>query len=158
MTPIQSAIMTSLAIAVLGFFGLSLADLSFMSVSMAFSIGSLVSGAAITFLLYKNNISFRPKTKTVYVGNLPYRANEAAVRKLFSQHGQVFSVRLIKDRNTGKRKGFGFVEMAESDAVNVISALNETEFQSRVIKVGEAQDKSNAMDEAPNAQGVESIG
>lgn len=81
-------------------------------------------------------------SKTLYVGNLPYRANEAAVRELFSTHGQVFSVRLMKDRQTGKRRGFGFVEMAANDAEPAISALNDSEFQERTLKVREAKDKA----------------
>ena len=83
-------------------------------------------------------------SRTLYVGNLPYRANEAAVRELFSEHGHVYSVRLMKDRQTGKRRGFGFVEMAANDAEMAIGALNESEFQERTLKVREAKDKANA--------------
>ncbi|MBW8191275.1 RNA-binding protein [Neiella marina] len=79
---------------------------------------------------------------TLYVGNLPYRANEAAVRKLFAEHGKVFSVRLMKDRQTGKRRGFGFVEMAENDAAQAIAALNDADFQQRNLKVREAKNKT----------------
>ncbi|WP_143870503.1 RNA recognition motif domain-containing protein [Catenovulum sediminis] len=82
-------------------------------------------------------------TKTIYVGNLPYRANEAAVRELFSNHGDVKTVRLMRDRNTGKRKGFGFVEMDESGADKAIEALNDSDFQQRTLKVREAKDRSN---------------
>ncbi len=63
------------------------------------------------------------------------------VRELFEQQGQVFSVRLLKDKNTGKRRGFGFVEMAESDADKAISQLNEQEFQQRTLKVRKAKQK-----------------
>lgn len=83
-------------------------------------------------------------SRTLYVGNLPYRANEAAVRELFSAHGHVYSVRLMKDRQTGKRRGFGFVEMAANDAEMAIGALNESEFQERTLKVREAKDKVKA--------------
>lgn len=83
-------------------------------------------------------------SRTLYVGNLPYRANEAAVRELFSAHGHVYSVRLMKDRQTGKRRGFGFVEMAANDAEIAIGALNESEFQERTLKVREAKDKAKA--------------
>lgn len=80
-------------------------------------------------------------TQTLYVGNLPYRANESAIRKLFSEHGHVVSVRLLKDKQTGKRRGFGFVEMAAKDASNAVSALNEQEFQQRTLKVREANER-----------------
>jgi RNA recognition motif-containing protein len=79
--------------------------------------------------------------KTLYVGNLPYRANETAIRELFSNHGIVQSVRLMKDKHTGKRRGFGFVEMSTSDIDKAISALNDTEFQQRTLKVREAKER-----------------
>lgn len=79
--------------------------------------------------------------KTLYVGNLPYRANETAIRELFSNHGIVQSVRLMKDKHTGKRRGFGFVEMSTNDIDKAISALNDTEFQQRTLKVREAKER-----------------
>ena len=66
-----------------------------------------------------------------YIGNLPYRANEIAVRELFAEQGQVLSVRLMKDKATGKRRGFGFVEMPVADAAKAIAALNDKEYQQR---------------------------
>ena len=81
------------------------------------------------------------ETRTLYVGNVPYRANEAAVRRLFQQHGQVVNVRLMKDRDTGKRKGYGFVEMAAADVEGAAKALNESEFQQRTLKVREAKER-----------------
>jgi hypothetical protein len=79
--------------------------------------------------------------QTLYVGNLPYRANEQAVSDHFASHGKVLSVRLMKDRRTGKRKGYGFVEMASKDAEKAIRNLNDTEFQDRTLKVRMAKDK-----------------
>ncbi len=79
--------------------------------------------------------------KTLYVGNLPYRANEMAIRELFSAHGTVHSVRLMKDKHTGKRRGFGFVEISAADADTAISALNDEEFQQRTLKVREAKER-----------------
>ena len=81
------------------------------------------------------------ETCTLYVGNLPYRANEIAVRELFAEQGQVLSVRLMKDKATGKRRGFGFVEMPVADAAKAIAALNDKEYQQRTLKVREANDK-----------------
>ena len=86
--------------------------------------------------------------KTLYVGNLPYRANEAAIRELFSAHGTVQSVRLMKDKHTGKRRGFGFVEMAAVDIDKAISALNDTEFQQRTLKVREAKERPERKEPA----------
>jgi len=81
------------------------------------------------------------EVKTLYVGNLPYRANEGAVRALFAEHGTVHSVRLMKDKNTGKRRGFGFVEMSASDTDNAVAKLNDSEFQQRTLKVREAKER-----------------
>jgi len=86
--------------------------------------------------------------RTLYVGNLPYRANETAVRELFSNHGSVLSVRLMKDKHTGKRRGFGFVEMAANDLDKAISALNDTEFQQRTLKVREAKERPERVEES----------
>jgi len=81
------------------------------------------------------------EVKTLYVGNLPYRANESAIRELFSEHGQVHSVRLMKDKHTGKRRGFGFVEMSANAADAAVISLNDTEFQQRTLKVREAKER-----------------
>jgi RNA recognition motif-containing protein len=77
----------------------------------------------------------------IYVGNLPFSADEASVRSLFAQHGTVDSVNLIMDRETGRPRGFGFVEMPKSDAERAIQNLNGHEMGGRALKVNEAQDK-----------------
>lgn len=91
-------------------------------------------------------VTFTGEVKTLYVGNLPYRANETAIRKLFSEHGTVISVRLVKDKETGKRRGYGFVEMPEGEAKAAVAALNETEYLQRTLKVREANDKRDHQD------------
>jgi RNA recognition motif-containing protein len=78
---------------------------------------------------------------TLYVGNLPYRANEQIVKEHFETFGYVRSVRLMKDKRTGKRKGFGFVEVSAQEADSMIEKLNDSEFQERTIKVRPAKDK-----------------
>lgn len=85
--------------------------------------------------------------KTLYVGNLPYRANEAAIRELFSSYGTVHSVRLMKDKHTGKRRGFGFVEISAKDADSAVTALNDQEFQQRTLKVREAKERPEKTEE-----------
>jgi RNA recognition motif-containing protein len=77
----------------------------------------------------------------LYVGNLPFSATEDAVRTLFAQHGTVDSVALIMDRDTGQPRGFGFVEMPNSDATRAIQNLNGQDMGGRPLKVNEAQDK-----------------
>ena len=77
----------------------------------------------------------------LYVGNLPFTATDEAVRALFSQHGTVETVSLINDRDTGRPRGFGFVEMSNADASRAMQALNGKDFDGRALKVNEAQDK-----------------
>jgi len=77
----------------------------------------------------------------IYVGNLPFTANEEAVRALFSQHGTVESVALINDRDTGQPRGFGFVEMPRADAERAIQNRHGQDMGGRPLKVNEAQDK-----------------
>ena len=81
-------------------------------------------------------------TKKLYVGNLPFSATEDELRELFARHGSVDSVKVIMDRETGRPRGFAFVEMSEpSAASNAIRALDGTQLGGRAMKVNEAQDK-----------------
>ena len=82
-----------------------------------------------------------PIMAKIYVGNLPFTATEAEVRTLFSQHGTVESVTLPTDRDTGRPRGFGFVEMSQADAARAIEHLNGTQMGGRPLRVNEAQDK-----------------
>jgi cold-inducible RNA-binding protein len=77
----------------------------------------------------------------IYVGNLPFSATEDSVRALFAQFGTVESVALINDRETGRPRGFGFVEMSKADAARAIQSLNGHDMNGRPLKVNEAQDK-----------------
>jgi RNA recognition motif-containing protein len=80
----------------------------------------------------------------LYVGNLPFTATDEAVRALFSKHGTVEKVSLITDRDTGRPRGFGFVEMSNADASRAMQALNGTDFDGRALKVNEAQDRERS--------------
>jgi RNA recognition motif-containing protein len=76
----------------------------------------------------------------IYVGGLPYSADETKLGDLFARHGTVASVRVITDRITGKSRGFGFVEMSnDQEAEAAISALNGTEMDGRTLTVNEAR-------------------
>ena len=77
----------------------------------------------------------------IYVGNLPFTATEEQVRALFAAHGTVESVALPSDRDTGRPRGFGFVEMSNADASRAIQAVNGQDFAGRALRVNEAQDK-----------------
>ena len=84
-----------------------------------------------------------PVTK-LYVGNLPFTATDDSVRALFSKHGTVEKISLVTDRDTGRPRGFGFVEMSNADASRAMQALNGTEFDGRTLKVNEAQDRERS--------------
>jgi RNA recognition motif-containing protein len=77
----------------------------------------------------------------LYVGNLPFTATEDTVRALFASHGSVEKLALINDRDTGRPRGFGFVEMPHEDATRATQALNGTDFGGRPLKVSEAQER-----------------
>jgi RNA recognition motif. (a.k.a. RRM, RBD, or RNP domain) len=83
---------------------------------------------------------YSPVTK-LYVGNLPFTATDEAVRTLFTTHGTVEKVSLITDRDSGRPRGFGFVEMSNADASRAMQALNGTDFEGRSLRVSEAQDR-----------------
>ena len=77
--------------------------------------------------------------KRVYVGDLPYDASEERIRALFAQHGAVHAVRLITDRETGRLRGLGFVDMDDASAEAAITALNGTDMDGRALTVNEAK-------------------
>jgi RNA-binding proteins (RRM domain) len=79
--------------------------------------------------------------RTLYVGNLPWVTREEDLAEAFSQYGEVMNSRIIRDRQTGRSRGFGFVEVAAEDAEAMIAALNGKEFGGRVITVSEARDR-----------------
>ena len=75
----------------------------------------------------------------LFVGNLPFTATEESVRALFAPHGTVETLALINDRDTGRPRGFGFVEMSNADAARAMQALDCKDFEGRTLKVNEAQ-------------------
>jgi len=78
-------------------------------------------------------------TLDIYVGNLPYSANESEIEQLFATHGEVVRCNLPIDRDSGRPRGFGFVEMSDSDARNAIAAIDGTDFGGRDLRVNEAK-------------------
>lgn len=81
-------------------------------------------------------------SKKLYVGNLPFSATESELRALFEAHGSIASVNVITDRETGRARGFAFVEMEDAgDASNAMRALDGTDMGGRSLRVNEAQDR-----------------
>jgi RNA recognition motif-containing protein len=78
--------------------------------------------------------------KKLYVGNLPFSATDDSLRQMFQQAGQVESAKIITDRDTGRNKGFGFVEMStDQEAADAITKFNGSDFEGRSLTVNEAR-------------------
>ena len=82
-------------------------------------------------------------TQKLYVGNLSFQTTESELDDLFAQAGEVESVRIITDRDTGRSRGFGFVEMSEENAEKAISQFNGTELDGRALTVNQARPQVN---------------
>jgi len=82
-------------------------------------------------------------TKKLYVGNLPFSTTEDDLSDIFAEVGNVESVRIITDRDTGRSRGFGFVEMSDEDAEKAINQFNGTEMNGRPLTVNEARPQTN---------------
>ena len=83
--------------------------------------------------------------KKLYVGNLPYSINDEKLNEMFSAAGEVVSAKVIVDYDSGRSKGFGFVEMSSpEEATNAISTLDQKDFDGRAIKVNMAKPKTDS--------------
>ena len=81
-------------------------------------------------------------SKRLFIGNLSFETNELELRDLFAQNGTVVDLKVVTDRETGRSRGFAFVEMSSQDEANTaISELNGREFGGRTIKVNEAEER-----------------
>lgn len=81
-------------------------------------------------------------SKSIYIGNLPWSATEEDVQDLFAPHGSVLSVKLVTDRETGRARGFGFVEMEDEGVAAAVEALDNSSFGGRTLRVNEARPKA----------------
>lgn len=81
----------------------------------------------------------------IYIGNLPYSISENELRDLFAAHGEVTSANIIMDRESGRSKGFGFVEMPDNACGEAaINAINQSDVQGRSVRVNEARPKNDS--------------
>lgn len=78
----------------------------------------------------------------IYVGNLPWSIDDDGLKDLFAEHGDVISAKVIRDRETNRSRGFGFVEMEDASSDNAISALDGHEVDGRALKVNKSKGKS----------------
>jgi RNA recognition motif-containing protein len=78
----------------------------------------------------------------IYVGNIPFSTTESELRDIFTEYGEVHTVKIITDRETGRSRGFGFVEMSENIARKAIAELNGSEYEGKQLTVNEAKPKN----------------
>ena len=97
-------------------------------------------------------------TKKIYVGNLSFNATEAEVREMFEEYGEVHSVAMINDRDTGRFRGFCFVEMDDQAAEAAIEAMDGTEVGGRALRVNEAREREERGRGGPRSGGRPSGG
>lgn len=88
-------------------------------------------------------------TKSIYVGNLSFKASEDEIRSLFAAHGNVHSVKVVMDRETGRPRGFAFVEMDAADAESAIRDLDGKDFIGRPLRVNMAQERERSSGPRP---------
>jgi len=81
----------------------------------------------------------------IYVGNLPYATTGQELNEIFSEYGEVASAKIIIDRETGRSKGFGFVEMGDTEAAKAIEELHSAEFNGKQLTVNEAREKKEGF-------------
>ncbi|WP_288741263.1 RNA-binding protein [uncultured Rheinheimera sp.] len=156
---LQRSLPFTLALAIIVYLVLMLTPDIALSASVLVTVGVVLGGVLVPILVEvkgatlsstgapaTTKTNYDGETATLYVGNLPYRANEDAVRELFQKFGVVVNVRLMKDRQTGRRRGFGFVEVAAKDANKMIQKLNDFAFQERTLKVREAKERQDGDD------------
>lgn len=110
-------------------------------------VGALIGSYPLALTPSGKPTQSRPEAKpttgpqTIFVGNLPYKANTYNLRKLFENYGAVKSVRIAIDRETRKKRSFGFIEMNSEDANKAIQELNDESFYGRELKVSHAREK-----------------
>lgn len=83
----------------------------------------------------------------IYIGNLPFETTGQELREIFTEYGEVSSAKVITDRDTGRSKGFGFVEMSDADGKKAIEELNGAEYKGYQLTVNEAREKRNDRDQ-----------
>ena len=155
---LRASLPYTLALAVLAYLAFTFLPTLGLTQQVFVVIGVLLSGILVPVLIDVKGsavesaavpspaATYKGETVTLYVGNLPYRANEDAVKELFQRFGAVINVRLMKDRQTGRRRGFGFVEVAAKDSTKMIQKLNDFNFQERTLKVREAKERQDNDD------------
>ena len=141
-----AAVMSAVGYLLVSFVGFGVKENGSVGIAVGLFIGMLT--AAFLFADIKNepakkkpvrrNNADANRVMSIFIGNLAYKVRGRQLAALFEPYGEILSLRIVKDRETGKAKGFGFIEMSERDALKAIAALDNHEFFGRNLKVSEA--------------------
>lgn len=135
---ILSSIIVSAIIAAVAYYTVPAESLS-EKPNQVLTTGIVFGGILTSLIVFLvTPVSRTIQKQTLFVGNLAFKATDHDLRKLFSEYGEVFSIRLMIDRHTRKPRGYGFVEMDVAGAKKAIAALNEHEFMGRPLRVNQA--------------------
>lgn len=144
---VVKGVLAAAALALVGFYVTPFLGLDGPSVPMGslvavgLFVGYLVS-ALVNAMACGNKTSGGADAHMLYVGNIPFKAREDEVQRLFEAYGAVKSVRLVRGGPSRRPKGYGFVEMASAQDLRAALALNDSEFAGRKLRVNEAKDKN----------------
>lgn len=141
----MKGILAAVVLAVIGFYVTPLLGLEATVpmgslVAVGLLVGYLVS-SLVNAMSCATCASGSSETNVLYVGNIPFKAREDEVKRLFEAYGTVKSVRLVRGGPSRRPKGYGFVEMASANDMKAALALNDTDFAGRKLRVNEAKDK-----------------
>jgi len=142
---VVKGILAAAALALVGFYVTPLLGLDATVpmgslVAVGLLVGYLVS-ALVNWMSCSSCESGNADANVLYVGNIPFKAREDEVKRLFEAYGAVKSVRLVRGGPSRRPKGYGFVEMATTNDMKAALALNDTDFAGRKLRVNEAKDK-----------------
>lgn len=140
------AIIITVVLSVIGYivFKAAGSDASYTGFMSGLALGAFL-GAVLSAIRFKGQSGSAEggPVKSIFVGNLAFKASQEDLRNLFAAYGEVKSVRIMTDRATRRPRGFGFVEMPESGAMKAINALNGKEFMGRELRVNEGNERKS---------------
>ncbi|MGD8558276.1 MAG: RNA-binding protein [Gammaproteobacteria bacterium] len=114
----------------------------FVGLLVGHFLGHVFSGAITSDKRHNRKADNAQQTKTIYVGNLPFKTNRYELKELFQPYGKVEAVRIMIDKATRKPRGYGFVEMPHDDANKAIAKLDGVSFIGRNLKISEANERA----------------
>jgi len=141
-----AAIVSAIGYLLVNFVGFGIASNGAVAIAIGLLAGMMISAVMFADIqsasakkpvVRKNNTDAN-RVMSIFIGNLAYKVRGRQLAALFEPFGEIKSLRIVKDRETGKAKGFGFIEMSERDALKAIAELDDSEFFGRNLKVSEA--------------------